>query len=39
MSDDWHFMTATLLEDGSALLTGGYANNDLGTNQTWIYHP
>jgi len=22
MSDDWHFITATLLEDGSALLTG-----------------
>ena len=39
MSDDWHFITATLLKDGSALLTGGYANNDLGTNQTWIYHP
>lgn len=39
MSDDWHFMTATLLKDGNALLTGGYANNDLGTNQTWIYRP
>jgi hypothetical protein len=39
MSDDWHFMTATLLKDGTALLTGGYANNDLGTNQTWIYRP
>ena len=39
MSDDWHFMTATLLNDGTALLTGGYANNDLGTNQTWIFAP
>lgn len=39
MSDEWHFMTATLLKDGTALLTGGYANNDLGTNQTWIYRP
>jgi hypothetical protein len=39
MSDDWHFMTATLLKDGTALLTGGYANNDLGTNQAWIYRP
>ena len=39
MSDDWHFMTATLLKDGTALLTGGYANNDRGTNQTWIYRP
>ncbi len=39
MSDDWHLMTATLLKDGTVLLTGGYANNDRGTNQTWIYRP
>jgi hypothetical protein len=39
MSDDWHFMTATLLKDGAALLNGGYANSDLGTNQTGIYSP
>lgn len=39
ISDDWHFMTATLLKDGTALLTGGYADNDLGTNQTWLYRP
>lgn len=39
MSDDWHFMTATLLKDGTALLTGGYADSDLATNRTWIYRP
>ncbi len=39
MSEDWHFMTSTLLKDGTALLTGGYAENDLATNQTWIYRP
>jgi hypothetical protein len=39
MGDDWHFMTATLLKDGTALLAGGYADNDLGTSQTWIYRP
>lgn len=39
MSGDWHFMTATLLKDGTVLLTGGYANNDLATNETWIYRP
>jgi hypothetical protein len=39
MSHDWHFMTATLLKDATALLVGGYANNDLGTNQTRVYRP
>jgi hypothetical protein len=39
MSGDWHFMTATLLQDGTALLTGGYANNDVATKETWIYRP
>jgi hypothetical protein len=39
MSDDWHFMTATLLKDGAALLNGGYANSDLGTKQTGFTVP
>jgi len=39
ISDAWHFMTETKLEDGSVLLTGGYANNDRATAQAWIYRP
>jgi hypothetical protein len=29
----------TELQDGSALLAGGYPNSDRATAQTWIYHP
>jgi len=39
MNDKWHYMTETRLRDGSVLLAGGYANNDQGTAQTWIYRP
>jgi hypothetical protein len=39
LSDAWHFMTETRLEDGRVLLAGGYANNDKATAQTWIYRP
>jgi hypothetical protein len=39
LSDAWHFMTETRLEDGRVLLAGGYANNDKTTAQTWIYRP
>jgi hypothetical protein len=39
MNDKWHYMTETRLRDGSVLLAGGYANNDQGTSQTWIYRP
>jgi hypothetical protein len=35
----WHFMSETRLKDGSVLLAGGYANNDRGTSQTWLYKP
>lgn len=39
LGEAWHFMTETRLGDGRALLTGGYANNDLATARTWIYQP
>jgi len=39
MNDKWHYMTETKLRDGSVLLAGGYADNDQGTAQTWIYRP
>jgi hypothetical protein len=39
MSDSWHYMTETKLRDGSVLLAGGYADNDRGTAQVWIYRP
>jgi hypothetical protein len=38
MSDSRHFMTETLLKDGSVLLVGGYANNDQATALSWLYH-
>ena len=39
MSDKWHYMSETLLKDGSVLLAGGYPNNDRATSETWIYRP
>jgi Kelch motif/Galactose oxidase, central domain len=39
LSERWHFMTETRLKDGEVLLTGGYANTDRATNETWIYRP
>ena len=39
ISGPWHFMSETRLKDGSVLLAGGYANNDRGTDETWIYKP
>ncbi len=39
LSNAWHFMTETRLNDGQILLAGGYANNDQGTAQAWIYRP
>jgi hypothetical protein len=39
LSDAWHFMTETRLNDGRVLLAGGYANNDQATAQTWMYRP
>lgn len=39
ISNAWHFMTETKLEDGSVLLAGGYANNDRATAEAWIYRP
>lgn len=39
ISNAWHFMTETKLEDGSVLLAGGYANSDRATAEAWIYRP
>jgi hypothetical protein len=39
LSGSWHYMSETLLKDGSVLLTGGYPNNDRATSETWIYRP
>ncbi len=39
MPDERHFMSATRLKDGAALLAGGYYNDDLATAQTWLYRP
>lgn len=39
MADARHFMTETLLKDGTVLLAGGYPNNDVATAQAWIYRP
>jgi len=39
MSENWHYMSETLLKDGSVLLAGGYPNSDRATGETWIYRP
>jgi len=39
LSNDWHFMTETPLNDGQVLLAGGYADDDRATAQTWIFRP
>lgn len=39
MTEARHFMTETLLQNGTVLFAGGYANNDVATAQTWIYQP
>jgi Kelch motif/Galactose oxidase, central domain len=39
LSNNWHFMTETRLNDGTVLLAGGYPNNDRATAETWIYKP
>jgi hypothetical protein len=39
LSNSWHFMTETKLQDGSVLLAGGYPNNDRATAEAWIYRP
>ena len=39
ISNAWHFMTETKLEDGTVFLAGGYANNDRATAEAWIYRP
>jgi hypothetical protein len=39
IGDARHYMSETLLSDGSVLLAGGYPNNDQATAQTWIYRP
>jgi hypothetical protein len=39
MSDSRHFMTDTLLNDGSVFLAGGYPDNDQVTALSWVYHP
>ena len=39
MRDARHFMSETLLADGSVLLAGGYANSDQSTANVWIYRP
>jgi hypothetical protein len=39
MNDNWHYMSETLLRDGSVLLAGGYPNSDQTTARAWIYRP
>jgi len=39
MNDNWHYMSETLLRDGSVLLAGGYPNSDQATALAWIYRP
>ena len=39
ISDAWHFMTETPLQDGRVLLAGGYPDNDRATAETWLFRP
>jgi hypothetical protein len=39
LTDTWHYMTETRLNDGTVLLAGGYPNNDRATAEAWIYKP
>ncbi len=39
IGDAWHFMSETRLQDGRVLLTGGYANDDRATAQSWLFRP
>jgi hypothetical protein len=39
LGDAWHYMSETRLRDGRVLMTGGYANNDQATAQSWMYVP
>jgi hypothetical protein len=39
MSAAWHFMTAMRLHDGRVLLAGGYASDDRGSAEAWLYQP
>lgn len=39
ISNDWHFMSETRLQDGRILLAGGYPDDDHATAETSIYKP
>ncbi len=39
MNDSWHYLSETMLRDGSVLLAGGYPNSDQATAQTWLFRP
>jgi hypothetical protein len=39
MGSDRFFQAATLLRDGSVLLTGGYSRGNASTSSAWVYRP
>ncbi len=39
LDDSRFYSTATLLADGTALITGGYGDNIRATDKAWIYQP